>query len=46
RPADKSRHKCIDYIFTSASLARSLQRLWSDRDAVGSDHLPLWAELG
>ncbi|AZO03699.1 MULTISPECIES: endonuclease/exonuclease/phosphatase family protein [unclassified Mesorhizobium] len=46
RPDDKSRHKCIDYIFTSASLARSLQRLWSDRDAVGSDHLPLWAELG
>ncbi|RWB69266.1 MAG: EEP domain-containing protein [Mesorhizobium sp.] len=46
RPADKSRHKCIDYIFTSASLARSLQRLWSDRVAVGSDHLPLWAELG
>ena len=45
RPADKSRHKCIDYIFTSASLARSLKRLWSDSDAVGSDHLPLWAEL-
>ncbi|TGQ09993.1 MULTISPECIES: endonuclease/exonuclease/phosphatase family protein [unclassified Mesorhizobium] len=45
RPADKSRHKCIDYIFTSASLARSLKRLWSDRQAVGSDHLPLWAEL-
>lgn len=45
RPGDKSRHKCIDYIFTSASLARSLERLWSDRDAVGSDHLPLWAEL-
>ena len=46
RPDDKSRHKCIDYIFTSASLAKSLQRLWSDRKAVGSDHLPLWAELG
>ncbi|MBZ9760102.1 endonuclease/exonuclease/phosphatase family protein [Mesorhizobium sp. CA8] len=46
RPDDKSRHKRIDYIFTSASLARSLKRLWSDRDAVGSDHLPLWAELG
>ncbi|MBZ9988827.1 endonuclease/exonuclease/phosphatase family protein [Mesorhizobium sp. BH1-1-5] len=45
RPGDKSRHKCIDYIFTSASLARSLKRLWSDRDAVGSDHLPLWADL-
>ncbi|SFO45139.1 Metal-dependent hydrolase, endonuclease/exonuclease/phosphatase family [Mesorhizobium sp. NFR06] len=46
RPQDQTRHKCIDYIFTSASLARSLQHLWSDRDAVGSDHLPLWAELG
>ncbi|TPL47423.1 endonuclease/exonuclease/phosphatase family protein [Mesorhizobium sp. B2-4-6] len=46
RPGDKSRHKCIDYVFTSASLAKSLQRLWSDREAVGSDHLPLWAELG
>jgi endonuclease/exonuclease/phosphatase family metal-dependent hydrolase len=45
RPGDKSRHKCIDYIFTSASLARSLMRMWSDRDAIGSDHLPLWAEL-
>ncbi|TPI16571.1 endonuclease/exonuclease/phosphatase family protein [Mesorhizobium sp. B4-1-1] len=45
RPGDKSRHKCIDYVFTSASLAKSLQRLWSDREAVGSDHLPLWAEL-
>ncbi|PBB19070.1 endonuclease/exonuclease/phosphatase family protein [Mesorhizobium sp. WSM4313] len=46
RPDDKNRYKRIDYIFTSASLARSLKRLWSDRDAVGSDHLPLWAELG
>ena len=46
RPDDQTRYKCIDYIFTSASLARSLKRLWSDRDAVGSDHLPLWAELG
>lgn len=45
RPEDQSRHKCIDYIFTSASLAKSLKRLWTDRDAVGSDHLPLWAEL-
>lgn len=46
RPADASRHKCIDYVFTSASLAKSLKRLWSDRQAVGSDHLPVWAELG
>ena len=45
RPADTTRYKCIDYVFTSASLAKSLQRLWSDRQAVGSDHLPLWVEL-
>ncbi len=46
RPQDKSRHKRIDYIFTSASLARSLKRLWVDRKADGSDHLPVWLELG
>ncbi|MEW6629674.1 MAG: endonuclease/exonuclease/phosphatase family protein [Pseudomonadota bacterium] len=46
RPEDQSRHKCIDYVFTSASLAKSLKRLWSDRQAVGSDHLPVWVELG
>ncbi len=46
RPDDASHHKCIDYVFTSASLAKSLKRLWSDRQAVGSDHLPLWVELG
>ena len=45
RPEDASRHKRIDYIFTSASLASSLKRLWVDRQAVGSDHLPVWAEL-
>ncbi|RWC93410.1 MAG: EEP domain-containing protein [Mesorhizobium sp.] len=46
RPDDASRHKRIDYIFTSASLARSLKRSWVDRQAVGSDHLPVWVELG
>ncbi|TGQ43965.1 MULTISPECIES: endonuclease/exonuclease/phosphatase family protein [unclassified Mesorhizobium] len=45
RPEDTSRHKCIDYVFTSASLAGSLKRLWVDRQAAGSDHLPVWAEL-
>lgn len=29
RPDDASRHKRIDYVFTSASLAKSLKRLWS-----------------
>ncbi|RWM02178.1 MAG: EEP domain-containing protein [Mesorhizobium sp.] len=46
RPNDESRYKCIDYVFTSASLARSLKRLWTDRQARGSDHLPVWVELG
>lgn len=45
RPADASRHKRIDYVFTSASLAASLKRLWVDRQADGSDHLPVWVEL-
>ncbi|MCV3208000.1 endonuclease/exonuclease/phosphatase family protein [Mesorhizobium sp. YC-39] len=46
RPADTSRHKRIDYVFSSASLAKSLKRLWVDRQAVGSDHIPVWVELG
>jgi endonuclease/exonuclease/phosphatase family metal-dependent hydrolase len=44
-PDDAGRHKRIDYVFTSASLAGSLKRLWVDRQAVGSDHLPVWVEL-
>lgn len=46
RPDDISRHKRIDYVFTSASLAGSLKRLWVDRQAIGSDHLPVWVEMG
>ncbi|WP_376702839.1 endonuclease/exonuclease/phosphatase family protein [Mesorhizobium sp. ISC25] len=45
RPEDASRHKRIDYIFTSALLAKSLKRLWVDRQAAGSDHLPVWLEM-
>ncbi|MER9678289.1 endonuclease/exonuclease/phosphatase family protein [Mesorhizobium sp. M0184] len=45
RPGDTSRYKRIDYIFTSASLAKSLRRLWVDRQAAGSDHLPVWLEM-
>ncbi|MGN6304910.1 MAG: endonuclease/exonuclease/phosphatase family protein [Mesorhizobium sp.] len=46
RPQDAGRHKCIDYIFASASLAASLKSLWVDAKAVGSDHRPVWLELG
>ncbi|TGW04775.1 EEP domain-containing protein, partial [Mesorhizobium sp. M2D.F.Ca.ET.145.01.1.1] len=45
-PTNASRHKRIDYVFTSASLAKSLKRLWVDRQAAGSDHHPVWVELG
>ncbi|TIL73894.1 MAG: EEP domain-containing protein [Mesorhizobium sp.] len=45
RPGDAGRHKRIDYVFTSASLAKSLKRLWVDGQAVGSDHLPVWVEM-
>ncbi|MER8545253.1 endonuclease/exonuclease/phosphatase family protein [Mesorhizobium sp. M0684] len=45
RPGDTSRYKRIDYVFTSASLAKSLRRLWVDRQAAGSDHLPVWLEM-
>lgn len=45
RPTDASRHKRIDYVFTSASLAPLLRRAWVERQATGSDHLPVWLEL-
>ena len=45
RPQNASRHKRIDYVFTNASLAGNLKRLWVDAEAVGSDHRPVWLEL-
>lgn len=45
RPHDAGRHKRIDYVFASASMAASLKRLWVDSAAAGSDHLPVWLEL-
>jgi endonuclease/exonuclease/phosphatase family metal-dependent hydrolase len=46
RPQDVTRHKRIDYIFSSASLAPALKTYRVDRQAVGSDHLPIWLEFG
>ncbi|MDN2567733.1 endonuclease/exonuclease/phosphatase family protein [Aquibium sp. A9E412] len=46
RPDDASRHKRIDYGFVSADLVARLQGVRVDRAAAGSDHLPLWLELG
>ena len=46
RPADESRWKRIDYVFVSAGLAGRVAASHVDSAAAGSDHLPLWAELG
>lgn len=46
RPADESRWKRIDYVFVSAGLAGRVAASHVDSAATGSDHLPLWAELG
>lgn len=35
----------IDYVFVTADLAHAVARAWVDREAEGSDHQPVWAEL-
>ena len=35
----------LDYCFVSPHLAHTVSKSWVDRDAVGSDHKPLWVEL-
>ena len=44
-PGNKDRHKRIDYVMTSASLAGRIRSYRIDRQAVGSDHLPVWVEI-
>jgi endonuclease/exonuclease/phosphatase family metal-dependent hydrolase len=38
-------NRLIDYAFVEASLAGRVGKTWIDRDAKGSDHLPVWFEL-
>lgn len=45
-PADPERRRCLDYIFVHAELAPHVKASRVDDDAVGSDHRPIWAELG
>jgi endonuclease/exonuclease/phosphatase family metal-dependent hydrolase len=42
RPED---NKLIDFAFVEASLAGRVGKLWIDREARGSDHLPVWLEM-
>tara|TARA_B100000745_G_scaffold188044_1_gene123383 strand:- start:628 stop:1047 length:420 start_codon:yes stop_codon:yes gene_type:complete len=36
----------LDYAFLSASLCDRIRSCWVDRDADGSDHQPLWLDVG
>src|SRR5262245_42762994 len=44
--ANPERSSQIDYAFVQAGLAGRVKACWIDRDAHGSDHLPVWLELG
>jgi endonuclease/exonuclease/phosphatase family metal-dependent hydrolase len=44
-PDNAASHKRIDYAFLTADLASRLKSCRVDKDAKGSDHLPLWIEL-
>ena len=44
--ANPDRNRLIDYAFLHASLADRVRKSWIDPNARGSDHLPVWLELG
>ncbi|MBX3529373.1 MAG: endonuclease/exonuclease/phosphatase family protein [Rhizobiaceae bacterium] len=46
QPENRARWKRIDYVFVSPLLAGRLKSVRVDRAAVGSDHQPVWVELG
>jgi endonuclease/exonuclease/phosphatase family metal-dependent hydrolase len=45
-PRDRLLYKRIDYVFVSPGLVPALKSCHVDDKAVGSDHQPLWVELG
>ena len=38
-------NRFIDFAFVERSLAGRVGKVWIDREAKGSDHLPVWFEL-
>lgn len=36
----------LDYLFADPELAARVERTWIDEDAAGSDHRPVWVEVG
>ncbi len=45
-PGENDRPSRLDYCFASTSLAEHTGKAWVDTDAQGSDHRPVWFELG
>lgn len=38
-------HRLIDYVLVHPSRAPRVRRVWIDDTALGSDHVPVWAEM-
>lgn len=45
-PQDHGHRMFLDYCFVSHGLVGRLKDAWIDETATGSDHLPVWFELG
>ncbi|MDE1992252.1 MAG: endonuclease/exonuclease/phosphatase family protein [Rhizobiaceae bacterium] len=45
-PVDRSKRMHLDYCFISGSLSGRLRSAHVDVDAEGSDHFPVWVEIG
>ena len=45
-PEDRSKVKRLDYGFANPALAERVTEVRVDRDAEGSDHMPVWIEIG
>lgn len=43
---DGTHRKQLDYCFVSAGLAHQITACWTDHEARGSDHQPVWLEIG
>jgi endonuclease/exonuclease/phosphatase family metal-dependent hydrolase len=45
-PKDHNKRMHLDYCFVSCGLQRRLKSAYVDTESVGSDHFPLWVEIG
>jgi endonuclease/exonuclease/phosphatase family metal-dependent hydrolase len=45
-PKDHNKRMHLDYCFVSCGLQRRLKSAYVDTGSVGSDHFPLWVEIG